>query len=403
MTRSTKRRPWPACSWHLPISWWTTTRASVADPYPSATASRKSSEARREFDAADASWLPPQLQPPTTRSSQSQQGRKATLGSGLAVLLVFVLVLLAAVPQPGALPSNIARAADAPQDPGSVPTADLCPLLPPCFDATMVWYGDFIKYKGSTARQPNANADRAEEVALRHEDLDFISIAGNDNLCLFNSFAHGTELRPAELRNRVCEFMRTNPTTVVADNGMTVRDFVAFESSSMNHLNARRMRYEGAGLAVAASLATMLQRNLEVYQLKQFDGERRQESEIAYVQIMKVTADRAAPVLMLRFSRGGRVGHFNIMCLKQSFGARSTGSVGRPVQSAQPVATNASPKATKMAMPGKPSLMKKPPSKRAPARRNVGATRGAMAAARQRGLDVEGVQDENDVSSAAAS
>ena len=403
MTRSTKRRPWPVCSWHLPVSWWTTTRASVADPYPSATASRKSSEARREFDAADASWLPPQLQPPTTRSSQSQQGRKATLGSGLAVLLVFVLVLLAAVPQPGALPSNIARAADAPQDPCSVPTADQCPLLPPCFDATMVWYGDFIKYKGSTARQPNANADRAEEVALRHEDLDFISIAGNDNLCLFNSFAHGTELRPAELRNLVCEFMRTNPTTVVADNGMTVRDFVAFESSSMNHLNARRMRYEGAGLAVAASLATMLQRNLEVYQLKQFDGERRQESEIAYVQIMKVTADRAAPVLMLRFSPGGRVGHFNIMRLKQSFGARSTGSVGRPVQSAQPVATNASPKATKMAMPGKPSLMKKPPSKRAPARRNVGATRGAMAAARQRGLDVEGVQDENDVSSAAAS
>ena len=246
-------------------------------------------------------------------------------------------------------------------------------------------------------------ADRAEEVELRHEDLDFISIGGNDNLCLFNSFAHGTELRPAELRNLVCEFMRTNPTTVVADNGMTVRDFVAFESSSMNHLNARRMRYEGAGLAVAASLATMLQRNLEVYQLKQSDGESRQGSEIVYVQILKVTVDRAAPVLMLRFSPGGRVGHFNIMRLKQSFGARSTGSVGRPVQSAQPVATNASPKATKMAMPGKPSLMKKPPSKRAPARRNIGATRGAMAAARQRGLDVEGVQDENDVSSAAAS
>ena len=403
MTRSTKRRPWPVCSWHLPVSWWTTTRASVADPYPSATASRKSSEARREFDAADASWLPPQLQPPTTRSSQSQQGRKATLGSGLAVLLVFVLVLLAAVPQPGALPSNIARAADAPQDPGSVPTADQCPLLPPCFDATMVWYGDFIKYKGSTARQPNANADRAEEVELRHEDLDFISIGGNDNLCLFNSFAHGTELRPAELRIRVCEFMRTNPTTAVGDGGMTVRDYVAFENSSMNRLTVPTMRYEGAGLAVAASLATMLQRNLEVYQLKQSDGESRQGSEIVYVQILKVTVDRAAPVLMLRFSPGGRVGHFNIMRLKQSFGARSTGSVGRPVQSAQPVATNASPKATKMAMPEKPSLMKKPPSKRAPARRNVGATRGAMAAARQRGLDVEGVQDENDVSSAAAS
>ena len=96
--------------------------------------------------------------------------------------------------------------------------------------------------------------DRAEEVELLHEDLDFISIAGNDNLCLFNSFAHGTELRPAELRNLVCEFMRTNPTTVVADNGMTVRDFMAFERSSMNQLNARSMRYEGAGLAVAASL-----------------------------------------------------------------------------------------------------------------------------------------------------
>ena len=68
---------------------------------------------------------------------------------------------------------------------------------------------------------------------------------------------------------------------------MTVRDYVAFENSSMNRLTVPTMRYEGAGLAVAASLATMLQRNLEVYQLKQSDGERCQESEIAYVQIMK--------------------------------------------------------------------------------------------------------------------
>jgi hypothetical protein len=199
--------------------------------------------------------------------------------------------------------------------------------------------------------------------------------------------------------------MRTNPTTVVGDNGMTVRDYVGFENSSMNRLNVPTMRYEGAGLAVAASLATMLQRNLEVYQQQQFDGENRQGSEIVYVQILKVTVNRAAPVLMLRFSRGGCVGHFNIMRFKQSFRARSTvaGTVGRPVQSAQPVASTASPKATKMAMPEKPSLMKKPPSKRAPARRNVGATRGAMAATRQRDPDVEGVHDENDVSSAAAS
>jgi hypothetical protein len=157
-------------------------------------------------------------------------------------------------------------------------------------------------------------------------------------MCLFSSFAHGTELRLAELRIRVCVFMRTNPTTVVADNGMTVRDFAAFENSSMNRLNVPTMRYEGAGLAVAASLATMLQRNLEIYQHKQFDGESRQGSENVYVQILKVTVDRAAPVLMLRFSRGGRVGHFNIMRFKQSFRARSTvaGTVGRPVQSAQP-------------------------------------------------------------------
>ena len=248
-------------------------------------------------------------------------------------------------------------------------------------------------------------ADWAEEDELRTEDLDFIPINGNDNLCLFNSFAHGTELRPADLRRRVCEFMRTNPTTLVADNGMTVRDFVASESSSMNRLNVRTMREDGAGLPVAASLATMLGRNLEVYERKQFDGERRQGSENAYVQILKVTVDRAAPVLMLRFTPGGLVGHFNIMRFKQSFGARSTvaGTVSRPVQSAQSVATNASPKAAKMAMPEKPSLMKKPPSKRAPTRRNVGATRGAMTATRQRDTDVEGVHDENDVSSAAAS
>ena len=95
-------------------------------------------------------------------------------------------------------------------------------------------------------------ADRAELVELRHEDLDFIPISGHDNPCLFNSFAHGTELRPAELRTRVCEFMRTNPTTVVGDDGMTLREYLPFENSSMNRLNVRTMRYEGAGLAVAS-------------------------------------------------------------------------------------------------------------------------------------------------------
>lgn len=405
MTRSTKRRPWPACSWHLPVSWWTTTRASVADPYPSATASRKSSEARRDFDAADASWQPLHVQPPTTRMSQSQQGRKASLSSGLAVLLVFVLALLAAVPQLGALPNDIARTAGAPQGNCSVPTAGQCPLLPPCFDATMAWYGDFIRYKGVTARQPNANADRAEEVELRAEDLDFIRIDGNDNLCLFNSFAHGTELRPADLRVRVCEFMRTNTTTVVADNGMTVGEFVAFENSTMNSLNARTMRLDGAGLTVAASLATMLGRNLEIYQLKRFNGERRQGSENAYVQILKVTADHAAPILMLRFSPGGRVGHYDIMKYKQPADGRYTAAANdrQSVKTAQPVSTNASPKPTKMTVPEKPSLMKKPPSKRAPAKRNVAVKRDAMAATRQRVPDVEGLHDDNDVSSAAAS
>ena len=99
MTRSTKRRPWPVCSWHLPVSWWTTTRASVADPCPSATASRKSSEARREFDAADASWLPPQLQPPTTRSSQSQQDRKPSLGSKVPIAVGVTVALSMHMPK----------------------------------------------------------------------------------------------------------------------------------------------------------------------------------------------------------------------------------------------------------------------------------------------------------------
>ena len=401
MTRSTKRRPWPVCSWHLPVSWWTTTRASVADPCPSATASRKSSEARREFDAADASWLPPQLQPPTTRSSPSQQDRKPSLGSGLAVLLVFVVALLAAVPQPGALPSDIARTAGAPQGNCSVPTADQCPLLPPCFDATMVWYGDFIRYKGSTTTQPNANADRAELDELRAEDVDFIEISGYDHLCLFNSFAHNTELRPAELRFLVCQFMQSNPTKVVADDGMTVRDFVAFENSTMCSLNVATMREDGAGLAVAASLATMLGRSLEVYQRKEFNGERRQGSENAYVQILKVTADHDAPVLMLRFSPGVRVGHYDIMTFRQPADGRYSAAANdrQSVKIAQPVSTNASPKPTKMTVPEKPSLMKKPPSKRAPAKRNVGVTRDATAATRQRVPDEEGLHDDNDVSS----
>ena len=43
--------------------------------------------------------------------------------------------------------------------------------------------------------------------------------------------------------------------------------------------------------------------------------------------------------------------------------------------------------------------MKKPPSKRAPAKRDVGVTRDAMAATRQRVSDEEGLHDDNDVSS----
>jgi hypothetical protein len=56
-----------------------------------------------------------------------------------------------------------------------------------------------------------------------------------------------------------------------------------------------------------------------------------------------------------------------------------------------------------MTVPEKPSLMKKPPSKRAPAKRNVAVKHDAMAATRQRVPDVEGLHDDNDVSSAAAS
>ena len=83
-----------------------------------------------------------------------------------------------------------------------------------------------------------------------------------------------------------------------------------------------------------------------------------------------------------------------------SIGPRSAAAASGAMRAAP---MSAPSKATKMAMPEKPLLMKKPPSKRAPARRTFGATRGAMAATRERDSDVEGVHDENDVSSAAVS
>ena len=139
----------------------------------------------------------------------------------------------------------------------------------------------------------------AELEELRAEDLVFTLMSGVNNLCLFNSFAHGTRLDPVNLRRRVCAFMQANPTTQVSDIGMNVNDFVAFEGSTMNQLNERVLQRDGAGLTVAASLATMLGRNLEVYQRKRFapgDAPRVRGSD-AYVQILKTTVDPSAPIL----------------------------------------------------------------------------------------------------------
>jgi hypothetical protein len=70
------------------------------------------------------------------------------------------------------------------------------------------------------------------------------SISGVDNLCLFNSFAHGTALSATVLRQQVCEFMRENRRLVMPDVNMTIENFVLREGSVM----AR-----GAGLAVAGT------------------------------------------------------------------------------------------------------------------------------------------------------
>ena len=244
----------------------------------------------------------------------------------------------------------------------------------------------------------------AELEELRAEDLVFTLMSGVNNLCLFNSFAHGTRLDPVNLRRRVCAFMQANPTTQVSDIGMNVSDFVAFEGSTMNQLNERVLQRDGAGLTVAASLATMLGRNLEVYQRKRFapgDAPRVRGSD-AYVQILKTTVDPSAPFLRLRFSPGGTIGHYDIINFKQAVpGVTSAADLGRrPVSAAQPVATFPTSKASSLTMPKKPGLTKKPPSKQKPAN---GTTRGAMSATRQRITDVDGVGDDNDVRNFAAS
>ena len=150
----------------------------------------------------------------------------------------------------------------------------------------------------------------AELEELRAEDLVFTLTSGVNNLCLFNSFAHGTRLDPVNLRRRVCAFMQANPTTQVSDIGMNVNDFVAFECSTMNQLNERVLQRDGAGLTVAASLATMLGRNVEVYQRKRFapGGAPRVRGSDAYVQILdalrKRTRNRLCPVLRQRWQAG---------------------------------------------------------------------------------------------------
>jgi hypothetical protein len=244
----------------------------------------------------------------------------------------------------------------------------------------------------------------AELEELRAEDLVFTLMSGVNNLCLFNSFAHGTRLDPVNLRRRVCAFMQDNPTTQVSDIGMNVRQFLAYEGSTMNQLNERVLQRDGAGLTVAASLATMLGRNVEVYQRKIFepgDAPRVRGSD-AYVQILKTTVDPSAPILRLRFSRGGTIGHYDIINFKQAVpGVTSAADLGRrPVSAAQPVATFPTSMATSLTMPKKPRLTKKPPSKESPAN---GTTRGAMSASRQRITDVDGVDDDNDVRNFAAS
>jgi hypothetical protein len=158
MTKSTKRRPWPVCSWQLPLSWWATSVTPTA--VNTTRASRESTQARHKFDAADTSWLPPHFQRPPTCSNQSQLGLKGCLGSGLAVMLLIVPFFLGGVPQRGTVRSDVAPAANDTQGVCSVPTAGQCPSLPPCFDATIELYGDFIKYKGRTPGQANSNARR---------------------------------------------------------------------------------------------------------------------------------------------------------------------------------------------------------------------------------------------------
>ena len=92
------------------------------------------------------------------------------------------------------------------------------------------------------------SADTAER--LTPSECNFTYIAGYDNLCLFNRFAHGTSLLAPTLRKQVCGFMNVDRRSGMHGTNRTVAEFVLEDGSSVQSLSVNTLRREAAGLPV---------------------------------------------------------------------------------------------------------------------------------------------------------
>jgi len=212
--------------------------------------------------------------------------------------------------------------------------------------------------------EPAAHEGVAPETLCPNE-CRVVRISGADKLCLFNCFARDRELSATGLRRVVCEFMHADKDMVVADDGTTVREFLLRESSTFESLTEANVAREGAGLAVVGSLAQMLHRNVRVYELaKVGEGQ-------AYVLIHQLTVDATAPALLLLFTSGVSIGHYDVLEIEDGGHAHDTQA--RCVDAPW---TLVGPRAAKRA---KAAEMRPPTrftAKRAPAKSGAGAMRG---------------------------
>ena len=216
----------------------------------------------------------------------------------------------------------------------------------------------------AAAVEPAAHEGVAPE-SLCPTECRVVRISGADKLCLFNCFARDTEWSATALRRVVCELMHADKDMVMADDGTTVREFLQRESSTFESLTEANVAREGAGLAVVGSLAQMLRRNVRVYQLAKV-GE-----GLAYVLIHQLTVDATASALLLLFTRGGSIGHYDVLEIEDGRHAHDTQA--RCVENVS--WTLVGPRAAKRAKAAEMKPPTRPTAKRAPAKSGAGAMR----------------------------